>query len=389
MIKNFGVQYPGHVDFKDVGYDATPVNSRWLDEDHLNSVYTKTENIAKVMDKNGYDTLWLAEHHFQREGYECTSNLNMLAVHLAHVTKRIKIGCGFNIMPTWHPLRLAEDYAMADILTNGRVVFGVGRGYHSREIESFGKPLLDADANRDLFEEMVDIVFKAFNESSFSHKGDHFTIPPAVPYRGYELEEITLVPRPINRPVECWQPIVSVNERGMNFMVKHGMKGMIQGGASSGGGGANREAIKKWQSIQKEHGIDTELGENLRIGYNFYIAESKEKAIGEVKHFFEESVKMFGPLGFIRGLSGSQIDSLAQGGAQARSAALPTLEQGVESRSWIVGTPEDIKEQLFDIQKNYPGLTDINVMQIPGIPESVILEQIERFALEVMPSFIS
>ena len=59
VIENFAVQYPGHVDFKDIGYDATPVNSRWLSEDHLNSVYLKAENIAKVMDKNGYSTLWL------------------------------------------------------------------------------------------------------------------------------------------------------------------------------------------------------------------------------------------------------------------------------------------------------------------------------------------
>ena len=92
----------------------------------------------------------------------------MMALHLAHVTQRLKIHCGFNITPMWHPLRLAEDYAMADILCPGRVVFGVGRGYHTREVETFGAPLLDQAANRDLFEEQVDIMFKAFNEESYS-----------------------------------------------------------------------------------------------------------------------------------------------------------------------------------------------------------------------------
>jgi alkanesulfonate monooxygenase SsuD/methylene tetrahydromethanopterin reductase-like flavin-dependent oxidoreductase (luciferase family) len=61
---------------------------------------------------------------------------------LCGITENINIGCGFNIMPTWHPLRLAEDYAMADILTGGRVIFGVGRGCHTREVETFGTPLL-------------------------------------------------------------------------------------------------------------------------------------------------------------------------------------------------------------------------------------------------------
>ena len=88
----------------------------------------------------------------------------MLAVHLAHLTERIKFGCGFNIAPMWHPLRLAEDFATADYLTKGRVVFGVGRGYHTREVETFGAPMLDPDANRELFEEQVEIIFKAFNE---------------------------------------------------------------------------------------------------------------------------------------------------------------------------------------------------------------------------------
>ena len=136
----------------------------------------------------GYNAFWMAEHHFQREGTECIPNVLLMALHLTHVTRNLKIGCGFNIAPMWHPLRLAEDYAMADILSGGRVVFGLGRGYHTREVETFGSPLIDQDANRELFEEQVDIIFKAFNEEQFSHKGKHYTLPPEVPYRGYDAE---------------------------------------------------------------------------------------------------------------------------------------------------------------------------------------------------------
>src|SRR5205823_1250730 len=83
------------------------------------------------------------------------------------------------------------DFATADILTKGRTVFGVGRGYHSREVETFGAPIIDQNANRELFEEQVEILFKAFNEESFAHKGKHYTLPPEVPYRGYQLKELT------------------------------------------------------------------------------------------------------------------------------------------------------------------------------------------------------
>ncbi len=143
MITKFDSLFAGHVDIEDVGYGGVPVNDRRYSNEHLATVFDKAQAMAQLMDRLGYDTFWMAEHHFQREGYECIPNVLMMAVHLAQVTQHIRIGCGFNITPMWHPLRLAEDYATADILTGGRVTFGVGRGYHTREVETFGSPLLD------------------------------------------------------------------------------------------------------------------------------------------------------------------------------------------------------------------------------------------------------
>ena len=117
MLNKFCSVYAGHVDMPDLGQDATPVNERRFNNEHIVTVFEKTEAIAKAMDDAGWHSLWLAEHHFQHEGYEVVPNILMLAVHLAHLTKRIKIGSAFNITPMWHPLRLAEDFAVADILT--------------------------------------------------------------------------------------------------------------------------------------------------------------------------------------------------------------------------------------------------------------------------------
>src|SRR5437899_10771767 len=231
MISKSSPVYAGHVDLGDMGQMAAPANERRYPNAHLASVFDKTEAIARCMDEHGYSTLWLAEHHFQREGYACLPNILMLAVHLAHLPSRLRTGCGFNITPMWHPLRLAEDYAAAAILTGGRAVVGGGRGYHTREVETFGAPMLDAEANRDLFEEQVDIIMKAFHSESFAHKGKHYTRPPAVPYRGYELKELTLVPRPLRQPAECWQPVASASARGLAFMIKPRTKGLTGGGA--------------------------------------------------------------------------------------------------------------------------------------------------------------
>ncbi len=175
MIKRFSSLFAGHIDLGDMGQDATPANDRRYSNEQLAGVFDKSEAMAKCMDGWGFDALWFAEHHFQHEGYECVPNVMMLGVHLAHVTENLRIGCGFNIAPMWHPLRLAEDFATADWLTKGRVIFGVGRGYHTREVETLGGHLIDAEANRDMFEEQVDILFKAFHEESFSHKGKYYT----------------------------------------------------------------------------------------------------------------------------------------------------------------------------------------------------------------------
>src|ERR1043166_3783669 len=193
---------------------------------------------------------------------EWIPNVLMGGLHLAHATQNNKIGCGFNITPMWHPLRLAEDYATVDILTKGRVIFGVGRGYHTREVETFGAPLLDQNANRELFEEQVEIIFKAFNNESFSHKGKHYTLPPEVPYRGYQLKELSLVPRPVNMPVECWQPIVSANPRGLDFMVRHGIKGAVGGGAATMQAGP----IQAYKDAAARAGQNLKLGEGLMLG---------------------------------------------------------------------------------------------------------------------------
>src|SRR5260370_26762190 len=123
MITKFDSLFAGHIDMENAGYAGTPVNERRFPNEDLAGVFDKAQAMAQLMDRVGYNAFWMAEHHFQHEGYECIPNVLMTALHLAHVTTRLKIGCGFNITPMWHPLRLAEDYATADILTGGATHF--------------------------------------------------------------------------------------------------------------------------------------------------------------------------------------------------------------------------------------------------------------------------
>ena len=380
MITKFGTVYPGHIDFPDMGQMATPANERRYSNAQLASVFEKTDEVARCMDETGWDTLWLAEHHFQFEGYEVLPNVLMSALHLAHITKRLRIGCGFNIAPMWHPLRLAEDFATVDILTKGRVIFGVGRGYHSREVESFGAPILDQEANRELFEEQVEIIYKAFTQESFSHQGKHYTLPPPVPYRGYEMRELTLVPRPIHQPVEWWQPIVSAKPRALDFMVKYGIKGVIGGGAATMAEGP----IHGYREAAARVGKDLKLGEHLCLGIFFHLADSKDKAIREFTPLYEEHVKMFAPLGFVPGITPSQVEATAKRGGWG-AAGVPTLEHFMKTGAWFAGKPEELVAYLRDLQSRFPGLEYVNLSTSMGTPKAVMLEQLAWAAKDVLP----
>jgi len=384
MITKFDSLYAGHVDLDNVGYGGTPINDRLYSNEHLATALDKAQAMAVLMDGLGYNAFWMAEHHFQREGTECIPNVLMMALHLTHVTRRLKIGCGFNIAPMWHPLRLAEDYAMADILSGGRVIFGLGRGYHTREVETFGSPLLDQDANRELYEEQTDIIFKAFNEESFSHRGKHYTLPPEVPYRGYTLKELTLVPRPLRRPVECWQPIQGGTMRAMEFMAKHGIQGMVGGGSAEGG--AMHKVVLGWQQAHANQGKHIELGERLCFGFHFYMADSKADGISRAAKYYEENMKMFGELRLVRAMTEEQIE-IMRDPKRAPTAKLPRIEDAVNAGGFLTGNANEIIDHLKALEEKYPALDRISVSLSVGVPKSEALEQLQRFAEQVMPAF--
>ena len=377
MIKRFSVLYVGQTDLENVGSDGTPADDRRYPNDHLVRPYRHAEELAVHMDELGFYCLWTAEHHFQREGYEVFPNLTLLGVHLAGMTSQLKFGAGFNIVPMWHPLRLAEDFAMADVMTGGRLIFGVGRGYHSREVETFGAPVIDNDANKELFEEQIEIILKAFNEESFSHQGKYYNLPADVPYRGYQLKDITLVPRPLNRPVEIWQPIAS--GRTLEYIARMGFKGVV---ALTGEVLADR-LISGFHEAAQAAGRDVILGQDMAFGIGFYIAGSQQEAIECVRPYHDERYKWFAPFGFVR-YTDAQGRPWGTPGAPTR---VPYIEDGVQQKAWFCGPPNDFISYLRDVEARYPGLEDLILQWPEGMPWPEFKEQLSIFAREVMPAF--
>ncbi len=383
MIKYFSHTFIGDIlDGDRLGLDGPLAKDRRYPNERLTSAFENARETAQLMEELGYDMMWLAEHHFQPEGYECIPNVLMLALWLAQHTGRLKFGCAFNIAPMWHPLRLAEDFATVDVLTGGRVTFGVGRGYHTREVETFGMPMQDAEANRDLFEEQLEVILKAFNEESFSHRGKHYTIPPEVPYRGYTLRQITMVPRPLRRPVEVWQPIVSGSPRGIDFMARHGVRGIMAGSDSE----KTDAMVREFQAANARHGREMQLGEGLVLGLWCYIGRTEEEAIQALRPSFEEHSKFAGPLG-ISGYGNENLRAMGPDETERYIASRADYEKGLARGVWTATTPAGLIAKVRGLEEAYPGLEQVSLSRPTGMGHRQHREQLALFAKEVMPAF--
>ncbi len=376
MITKVSVLYVGQIELENVGLQGTPADDRRYSNDQIVQAYRTATELSQLMDELDYYCLWMAEHHFQREAYEVIPNLILFGTWLASQTRKLKFGCAFNVLPIWHPLRIAEDYALADILTDGRIVFGVGRGYQTREVETLGAPLLDGQANMELFEEQMEVLFKAFHQESFSHHGKHYQIPAQLPFRGYVPEDITLVPRPIHQPVEIWQPIAS--GKSIPFMAQNGIKGMV----TLNGELITDQVFRAYQEEAAKAGRQLQLGEDLCLGVGLYLADSQEEAVRRVEPYHDERYKWFGPFGFVR-YADENGRTWGTPGAPART---PSIHDGVRQKAWLCGPPSLVIDQIREYQEKYPGLDQLMIHWAEGMPPEEFKEQLRWFARDVMPA---
>jgi alkanesulfonate monooxygenase SsuD/methylene tetrahydromethanopterin reductase-like flavin-dependent oxidoreductase (luciferase family) len=147
--------------------------------------YAETLDLAALADTLGFDVAWLAEIHFGG-AFSLISTPLMLVPSIAHRTRRIRIGTAVVLLPLHHPLSCAEQAATADVLSGGRLEFGVGRGSIPTQFHGFG---VATSENRARFGEALDIIRLAWTRERFSYRGAF-----------YRVEDLAVVPRPVQRP---------------------------------------------------------------------------------------------------------------------------------------------------------------------------------------------
>lgn len=150
----------------------------------IRTVYERAFERIDVMESAGYDSVWLAEHHFT--DYSVCPSVHMMGAHIAARTTKLRIGMGVSLAAFYHPLRLAEEIALLDVLSDGRVDWGAGRGFDAAEYRVFG---VDRDMSYSLFRENVEIVKQAWLSESLTFNGQH-----------WQFEGVEVLPKPVQQP---------------------------------------------------------------------------------------------------------------------------------------------------------------------------------------------
>jgi alkanesulfonate monooxygenase SsuD/methylene tetrahydromethanopterin reductase-like flavin-dependent oxidoreductase (luciferase family) len=147
-------------------------------------VYERALQRIDVMERSGYDAVWLAEHHFT--SYSVCPSVHVMATHVAARTRRLRIGTAVTLAAFYHPLRIAEEIALLDVLSGGRVNWGAGRGFDATEFANFGVP---PQQSGERFREAVEIVLAAWRSERLDFRGKYF-----------QFEGVEVLPKPLQRP---------------------------------------------------------------------------------------------------------------------------------------------------------------------------------------------
>ena len=167
-------------------------------------------------------------------------------------------------------------------------------------------------------------------------------------------------------------------------MAKHGIQGMVGGGSAEGG--AMHKVVLGWQEAHAKMGKQIELGERLCFGFHFYMGDSRADGIRRAAKYYEENMKMFGELRLVRALTDEQME-IMRDPKRAPTAKLPRIDDAVNAGGFLTGNANEIIDHLKALEAKYPALDRISVSLSVGVPKSEALEQLQRFAEEVMPAF--
>ncbi len=336
---------------------------------HVTEPYPHRDVHARVTaeiegaDRLGYDTAWVAEHHFSNQ-YGIMPDVFTYMGYLAARTSRIKLGTAVVTVPLYDPIRIVENMAFVDILSGGRVVLGLGSGYRPYEFEGFGQ---DFDARRDVQEEAIDLILKLVHERRVKHQGPHF--------RSTIEGEFEIFPVSVQQP---HPPLFMAagTDRSMAYAARHGFGLMLSTLPSF-------PTLAKQIGFYRNHLKEAPAPLNANPAHGsvdiarwVYVADTdaeakRDSAEGIVRHLRH----------FMSGVTGSYLGTVSE-----KSQGDTLNYDDLAATTILHGSPETVVRRLKELHKA-TGLTSLLLHYPPYYGHDKTMKSLRLFAERVMPEF--
>jgi alkanesulfonate monooxygenase SsuD/methylene tetrahydromethanopterin reductase-like flavin-dependent oxidoreductase (luciferase family) len=372
--------YGEHLDHLKNGKELPwPLSRRHFKPEVAVRTYAEHLSAWEAMDRLGYDGVGFNEHH--TSPYGLMNSPNLLAAAAAQRTQRLKLLMYGNLLPLHDPLRLAEELAMLDCMSNGRIVSGFARGI-PREHNVYGVPLADSRAR---FEEAWEIIYRAWTEEVFSYEG-----------RFWSYRDVAIWPRPVQQPhPPVWVPVTGSKET-IEWAGRHNIP-ITPGLAPLRG--LREDIIDYYARCLGQHGHRL-TPDHLIIQASAYVADSKAQAVreaGPYTLYFNRTLFSHGNItetslqrdaGY---LSSSSFDYLrpenlpAVSGARERyrDMTMADVEREAEHMPW--GPADEVIERLISAADHAGAGTVLVNMNRGAMPHEMFMEQVHRFGGKVLP----
>ena len=314
--------------------------------------YQDTIAQAILADQLGFGQVWLAELHFNPRFSVMPAPL-LLASAIAQATERIKIGTAVNLLPLHQPVRLAEEVATLDLLSQGRAIFGIGRGSQPRQYAGYG---VDMEEGRARFLEALELIIHAWTREEACFSGQF-----------YQVQDVNVVPKPVQQP---YPPVYIaansadtfglVGELGHNILVAPLV--VSREGALAG--------LEEYRSALARGGHDAG-SKRVNINLPVYVTEDSNK----IKRGYESTINNY-------------LGTLRQNRSGPASRAANRDYEEVRSDYAAIGTPEQVVTKLKFFQQLFNPDEFMCWFNTGGmLPTREVAQSMELFAEKVMPHF--
>jgi alkanesulfonate monooxygenase SsuD/methylene tetrahydromethanopterin reductase-like flavin-dependent oxidoreductase (luciferase family) len=309
------------------------------------------EQVA-LAEELGWECFMFNEHHFLGYGGLAANPAVLLAAAAARTT-RIRLGPCIAILPLRHPLHTAEDYAMVDAISGGRLEFGIGSGNTELDYRVFG---VSRDNDRQRLREALDIVLKSWGNQRAVHAGDF-----------WKFDELTLYPRPIQRPhPPIW--VAGTSAEGLGWAGRNGYHIMTVGHPHPPD--KVRIGVEAWKHALMDAGHkldDKHCQFHVRTHVNESADEAREIGVAAIRRY----------------------DEISRIGRRSLTAAPADYdwEMMLATGRNNYGDPDQCIQNIHNAGKHYYFDTLTTTFNFGGIPHAEILRSMRLFAKEVMPAF--